>query len=196
MAEALALVAVAAFAFAATNVDDLFVLTAFFADPSARARHVVAGQYLGIAALTAASLLCAFAALALASPWLGLLGILPMAIGVRKLVVARRRDGVPPSRRTAGAAVLSVAAVTVANGGDNLAIYVPLFATRGEAQWLLIVIVFAVLTGVWCAAGRTLVAHPALGRPLRRHGHRLLPWLLIVLGMYILASSGLPGVLM
>jgi cadmium resistance protein CadD (predicted permease) len=37
--------------FAATDIDDLFVLVGFFADPKFRAGNVVIGQYLGIGAL-------------------------------------------------------------------------------------------------------------------------------------------------
>ena len=151
MTEALAAVALAAVAFAATNVDDLFVLAAFSADPSLRKRHVIAGQFLGIGALIAASLLCALAAVVVPAQWLGLLGLLPIVIGVRRLLAAWREIDVEPPR-PARRAALSVAAVTIANGGDNLAVYVPLFATQPGAAWPLIVAVFAVLTAVWCAA--------------------------------------------
>jgi len=39
--------------FAATNVDDIFVLLGFFSDSTFRVRQVVLGQFLGIVALTA-----------------------------------------------------------------------------------------------------------------------------------------------
>ena len=46
-------------AFAATNVDDIFILMLFFSkvDGEFRNRHVVLGQYLGFAALVALSVL-------------------------------------------------------------------------------------------------------------------------------------------
>jgi cadmium resistance protein CadD (predicted permease) len=50
--------------FAATNVDDIFVLLTFFADPSFRAWQVVIGQYAGILALVGVSLLGAAGAVA------------------------------------------------------------------------------------------------------------------------------------
>jgi cadmium resistance protein CadD (predicted permease) len=187
--------ALAAAAFAASNVDDLFVLAAFSADPSLRRRHVVAGQFLGIGALTAASLLCALAAVAVPAHWLGFLGLLPIVVGVRRLLTARRVEGEDRTPQPARAAALSVAAVTIANGGDNLAVYVPLFATQPGVAWPLIVAVFAVLTAVWCAAAVGLVAHPAVGPRLRRYGRRWLPWVLIALGLFIIAGSGLLGVL-
>lgn len=177
-------------AFAATNVDDLFVLTAFFADPSARARHVVLGQYLGIAVLTVASMACALAALAIPTAWVGLLGLLPVAIGAKKLYEARRRGAEPAPPQVAGTAALSVAAVTVANGGDNLVIYIALFASQSRSSWLLLAGVFTVLTGLWCVIALSLVRHRSLGPLLRRRGLRALPWLLIGLGVYIMVRSG------
>jgi len=38
-------------AFAATNIDDIFVLTLFFAQKHLKHWHIVAGQYLGLAGL-------------------------------------------------------------------------------------------------------------------------------------------------
>jgi hypothetical protein len=40
--------------FTSTNIDDIFLLAAFFADPHLRPRNIVAGQFLGITGLTAA----------------------------------------------------------------------------------------------------------------------------------------------
>ena len=48
----------------------------FFADPAFRPRQIVLGQYLGIAALVAASL----AALLVPRAYVGLTGLLPLAI--------------------------------------------------------------------------------------------------------------------
>ena len=77
--------------FAATNVDDLFVLLAFLSDSTFRVRQVVAGQYLGICPLIAASLLVSLIALALPPAYVGLLGLAPLAIGIRKLVSSATR---------------------------------------------------------------------------------------------------------
>jgi cadmium resistance protein CadD (predicted permease) len=50
--------------------------------------------------------------------------------------------------------------------------------------------IFAVLTLVWCFVALWLVRRTALGRPLRRYGHVLLPFILIGLGVLILYRSG------
>lgn len=91
---------------------------------------------------------------------------------------------------------MTVAAVTVANGGDNIAVYAPLFAGMTRTAWPLLGVVFAVLTALWCAVGLLLVRHPTLGPPLRRVARPVLPWVLVALGLYILLSSGLPRALL
>lgn len=75
-------------AFAATNVDDLFVLMTFFSEVprgKIKIRHVVFGQYLGIITLIGLSVAGSVGALLLPSAAIGLLGIIPIFIGVKAL---------------------------------------------------------------------------------------------------------------
>lgn len=50
--------------------------------------------------------------------------------------------------------ILTVAAVTLANGGDNIGVYVPVFANSGTSGMVAYLVVFLALVAVWCAAGR------------------------------------------
>jgi len=81
---------VAVVVFASTNVDDVFVLAAFFADPRLRVRAIVLGQFLGIGALVAASAAAACAWLAMPDGYPALLGVVPLALGLQKLWGLRR----------------------------------------------------------------------------------------------------------
>jgi cadmium resistance transport/sequestration family protein len=189
-----------AVSFAATNIDDIFVLALFFGQSGGRlkVRHVVLGQYLGFSALVAVSLVGYFARLIVPPEWAGLLGLLPIAIGVRHLLrretaaEAEPEDG-PPRRSAAGA--FSVAAVTFANGGDNIGIYTPLFAASDLASLLVVLAVFFVMLALWCAAGLFIGRHPAVKRTLERRGHVVVPFVLIGLGVYIIVESGTPKLL-
>ena len=111
--------------FAATNVDDLFLLSVFFARREPM-RRVMAGQYLGFAGIVALSMLGFWAALAIPLAWFRFLGILPLAIGIKRLLHIRKAEVLIASNFT----VLSIAAITLANGGDNLAVYTPFFAVN------------------------------------------------------------------
>jgi cadmium resistance transport/sequestration family protein len=190
----------AAVSFAATNIDDIFVLMLFFGQKSKPldARHVVVGQYLGFSALVTISLIGYFARYVAPREWIGLLGLLPVAIGVRKLIeswkakgdVAHEAPEVKPAAAGTASSVLTVAAVTFANGGDNIGIYTPLFAASDLARLLVTLVVFFVLLGVWCVAGYYLGGHPLVAKTLDRYGHIIVPFVLIGLGLYIIYESG------
>jgi cadmium resistance protein CadD (predicted permease) len=168
-------------AFAATNLDDLFLLVAWFAAGRAPARAIVLGQYLGIGALFAASVAASLLALAAPAAHLAWLGLVPIIVAARMLAKPDREDDVPEAP-----GVLPVAAVTVANGADNLGVYIPLFATSAATQIAVYGAVFAGMTALWCAAASWLVRHPAAGAPLRRHGPKAVPLVLIGIGLWIL----------
>jgi cadmium resistance protein CadD (predicted permease) len=183
--------AVAIAAFVATNVDDILILLLFFANRAYRSWQVVLGQYLGMTALIALSLLGAAAAGLIPPRHLGLLGLLPLAIGLHAFF---RPGEEGPDTAVAPAAgssrrMLIVAAVTIANGGDNLGVYIPMFAARGQVDRIVIVVVFLLLTGVWCLVARGLVDNRRLQAPIQRMGHRIFPWVMIALGLEILVSS-------
>jgi cadmium resistance protein CadD (predicted permease) len=68
-------------------------LTIFFSQVNAtfRRRHIVIGQYLGFTALIIASLPGFFGGLIVPKAWIGILGLVPIAIGVSQLVESRKR---------------------------------------------------------------------------------------------------------
>jgi cadmium resistance protein CadD (predicted permease) len=182
-------VGVAIVAFASTNVDDLVLLTTWFADRRSNTLQVVVGQFLGIGVLVALSLAGATAALLVPVEWLRWLGLVPVAIGVRKLMSGDHANG--PAAGP-GSSVLPVAAVTFANGGDNIGVYVPLFASLDRWHLALTVLVFAGMTAVWCALSLALVRNPLFGRAVAVGGSRIAPWVLILIGLSI-AFRGFTG---
>src|ERR1700690_3010147 len=81
--------------FAATNIDDAFLLTLFFAR-RIPPRRIVAGQYLGFAAIIGISLIGVWGPLAIPHLWIHFLGVLPLAIGIKHLFQARRANSELP----------------------------------------------------------------------------------------------------
>jgi cadmium resistance protein CadD (predicted permease) len=179
--------------FASTNIDDIFLLMAFFADPRLRGKAVVFGQFIGIASLIGLSLLGAAGALFFSHRVVALLGLVPLILGIRSLVSREGASSVEDEEfpvdvpGTYYAQVLSVAGVTFANGGDNLAVYIPVFADDFSLIPIFIV-VFALMTALWCVLARYFVTHPRLVGPMRKLSPRLLPYVLIVLGVWILSG--------
>ena len=176
-------------AFAASNIDDIFVLTLFFAQKNLKRWHVVAGQYLGLAGLIAVSLSGYFARLVIPRSWIGLLGFAPIVIGIKKLVDWNHGIEADTKNEAGRGSVFTVAVVTFANGGDNIGIYVPLFATSDARALIITLIAFGVLIAVWCALAYYLGKHPAVKRIVDRYGHIVVPFVLIGLGVFIIIES-------
>ena len=113
----------------------------------------------------------------------------PIGIGIKKLIDWKRGTDQLPKKEPSAASILTVAAVTFANGGDNIGIYVPLFANSDVSALLITLIAFGVLIGVWCIVGYYLGNHSAVKRTVDRYGHILVPFVLIGLGIYIIIAS-------
>jgi cadmium resistance transport/sequestration family protein len=189
--------------FTATNIDDIFVLMMFFSqtDHVFRRRHVVAGQYLGFVAIVAVILLGFGGSFLIPKEFIGFLGLLPIAIGICKFV--RTDDKIEPL--TPGASTCKwppllgsilhpmtycVAAVTFANGGDNIGIYIPLFASLTLPNLILTIAIFLLLVLLWCLVGMRVADQKHIARFLSSCGHVIVPLVLIGLGVFIILENG------
>ncbi len=179
-------------AFVSTNLDEVFLLILFFSDRTFAPRQVVVAQSLGFAVLVAVSLLCAAISFIVPPEWIGLLGLVPLGLGVQRLL--KRRDGcgcadddeLPPADRRGTWAIMVIA---IAHGGDNFGVYIPLFASQGLIDNALTVAIFAVMMAVWIIGARRLIAHPVARQRLERLAPPCIPWVLIGLGLWILSDS-------
>lgn len=195
--------------FTATNIDDLVILMLFFTQVNAnfRPRQIVVGQYLGFSVLILASLPGFFGGLIIPEPWMGLLGLVPIAIGCKHLLHRNREEpeiqtvseelnaqvNASPFSKLAklfNPQTFNVAAVTCANGGDNIGIYLPLFASSNLPELVVILIVFFTMVAVWCAVAYWFTRHAAIARAFTHSTHVLVPFVLISLGLYILIDNG------
>ncbi|MDP3066156.1 MAG: cadmium resistance transporter [Methanobacteriaceae archaeon] len=192
--ESLLLLTVAISAFAATNLDDLFLLAAFFSNRSFSTITVVIGQYLGLSLLFLISMIASFIHLIVPSSWISLLGFLPVIIGIKNLMEIRKDDPHPESREIPpqknSYPALQVALVTMANGGDNLGVYIPLLASLKTLEIAVVTLTFLVLTGLWCLLSYKMVNNRILGRKIRTYGHLILPLVLIAIGILIILRGG------
>ncbi|MEH1911605.1 MAG: cadmium resistance transporter [Nostoc sp.] len=202
MNELVTAITTGAIAFIATNIDDIVILLLFFSQINAqfRLRHIVAGQFLGFTVLLILSLPGLFGGLVLSKSWIGLLGLLPMSIGISSLV-NREEDSskeVVATTEEAEASTItnffspqaySVAAVTIANGSDNISVYVPLFASSNLESFLIIIGLFYFLLGVWCYAAYKLTNNRVIADVLTRYVNNLVPFVLIGLGAFIVLKS-------
>lgn len=181
-------------AFAGTNMDDLVLNVLFFSrtdDRKAR-MQVTAGKYMGMGVLVLISLLGAWGFGQLPQKWLAAMGLVPMALGVRELIDAfcKKANGTDPEKNVPMRhPALDAAFVTVANGADNIGVYVPLFASFVPWQLALSAVVFALLTGLWCWVGKIIAHVPALETALKKRRKIIVPAVYLTLGLYILLGG-------
>jgi cadmium resistance transport/sequestration family protein len=187
-------------AFIATNLDDILVLMMFFsqANKSCRSGHIITGQYLGFSILLLLSSPGYFGGVLLPQYWIGLLGLVPLGIGIKLLFDKKDNDRevqtisnptIKSLENFLHPQILQVAAVTIANGGDNIGIYVPLFASKNWQGLLEILGIFLLMVGLWCWIAWRLVKQPVIAQLFSKYGDRLIPWVFMVLGCYILYES-------
>jgi cadmium resistance protein CadD (predicted permease) len=180
-------------AFAATNLDDLVVLTAYLAAGRVTRSEAIRGQVAGMAAVMALSMVGAMGTVLIPPRLLPWLGLLPVGIGLSHLWRAwifwrsgAPKETKPPSRRNASAGTLTIALLVLANSGDNLGVYIPLFSAQSFLMSGVQIALALGMAALWAAFAAALVNHPKLGAPLRQIAAWLLPWVLIGIGVLIL----------
>ncbi|RFA06478.1 cadmium transporter [Subtercola boreus] len=187
--------------FAATNIDDIVVLTVLFLAStrgSMPAWKVVVGQYLGFATLVVISVIAAAGLTIIPDQWVGLLGLIPLGIGVVGLIRTLRRgadDDDDNESSISAVGLVGVAGITIANGADNISLYTPVFRTSPVADTVVTIIVFFLLVAVWCLVARSVGTNKTVTEMLEKVEHWLVPAVFIGLGLFILIeSSVLPRV--
>lgn len=181
-------------AFATTNIDDIFILTLFFSNRIYQRKSIVIGQFLGIITLIAVALIGSLAGLIINISYIGLLGLVPIFIGLRSALASKQNPSSADESKTVVDVntqsnfqqIFAVAGVTIANGSDNISIYIPLFAVLSIAGKLFMVCIFLVMTAVWCALGYYLSSHVLIKNTAEKYGHVVTPFVFIILGIYIL----------
>src|SRR5688572_14842222 len=170
-------------AFVVTNLDDIFILILFFSDRKLKHRNIITGQFLGIGTLILLSFLGSFVGLIIDIKYVGLLGVIPIYIGIKSFVALWRPEAsdeeVAIDLNNRGGHLrqtLAVASVTIANGGDNISIYVPLFAAFTPSGKVTMTVVFLLMTAAWCFIANRLSNYPIVKKSLEKYGHIVTPF--------------------
>lgn len=188
--------------FIATNIDDIIVLSLFYARGAGRrgtTAKILIGQYLGFGGILAAAVLVALGARSfLPEAVLPYFGLIPLLLGLYAAWKVWRgsEDDDDDEGKVAGKPVnaLTVAAVTFANGGDNIGVYVPVFASVSTAAVVAYCVVFLALVAVLVVLARFVATRRPIAEVLERWEHILFPVVLICLGVVILIEGGAFGI--
>ena len=173
------------FAYAATNIDNLLIMATLSAG-SGKRTHLVAGFLVASAGVLLIASSAAFIERLVPPEVLGYLGLVPLAIGLYLLLFTRPQTQEPAARSTAWPAV---ALLLFANSGDTIFAVGPLFAESDNDARLGLVIGFVLVASVWLLLILNISERVARSGVLSRLGPRLAPWMMILVGLYILSDS-------
>jgi cadmium resistance protein CadD (predicted permease) len=191
MTDFISLLATGTTAFVASNIDDTFILILLFSTPGLLARSIILGQFLGIAVLVLISSFAAFLALAVPLFVIGLMGFIPIILGIKRLLELQeapiKKEQLLKTERLS---FLLVSAVTISNGGDDIGVFTPLFAKYNTpAEVTILVILFMVMTGLWCITTFYFIKHPFVVSRVKYFSRIITAFALIGIGVYIILVS-------
>ena len=191
MTDFVSLLATGVTAFVASNIDDTFVLILLFSTPGLLVRNIILGQFLGIGVLVLISSFAAFLALAVPLFVIGLMGFIPIILGIKSLLELQEA---PIKKKeilkTDHLSILFVSAVTISNGADDIGVFTPLFAKYNTpAEVTILVILLMVVTGLWCVATFYFIKHPFAVSRVKYFTRIIAPFALIGIGVYIILDS-------
>lgn len=175
-------------AFVATNIDDLFINMLLYLRSSGKQEDtaITIGKFMGTALLLAISCLGAAGLQKLASEYLWLLGFVPVAMGIKEIISNKRNGDDSDTLETASSSALGTMFITLASGGDNIGIWLPLMAGFTLWQMAVCTVVFFIMTGLFCLGGKQLAHMPAIETATDKYRHVLVPAVYIILGLYII----------
>ena len=160
-------------AFISTNIDDILILTFIFtANKNAKTYKIILGKYSALG-------------LKLIDPkYLFLLGFVPIILGIKEIISNLMNDK-PGDETNFKGSILSTAFLTVASGADNIGIYIPLFTSFGFFETVTAVIVFAVMTFLWCLLGKYIASFSKIQSITEKYKTYIIPAVYFILGIYI-----------
>ncbi|CAF1125914.1 unnamed protein product [Adineta steineri] len=85
--------------------------------------------------------------------------------------------------------IIKVSLVTIANGNDNIAIYVPIFVQSTSWQIIAYGLGFLFMVGVLCFVCYCFIHFPPIYKFAQKYAHFISPFIFIALGIYILIDS-------
>ena len=190
----IAIVPIAAGAYVATNLDNFILLVSLLARYRDQTMNVVAGYFAGMIIFGFTGYWIGAAASVAPVEYLGFLGIVPISIGTYELSKLRRggtKATVDADQSAVGKrkAFMTTLISQLGNGADTIVILGVLFADSTPVADMLIILTLAAMAAAFVIVGIYTVRHPALSKWIGRYAHRVMPFVLIAVGFYVLANT-------
>ena len=186
--------------FAVTNLDNLIILVFLLGQsPNAR-QHVLMGFVAAVILVIAVSSVGILIGTLLSPSLVGYLGFGPLLIGIyilyQQLRSTENKSTAVISAMGAPSRVwLTTVVLMFSNSADSIAVLLPLLAESGSMPTLLIVSIYLLTSILWCVISIKIASNADLAKRINDRGEKLVPWVMIAVGIYVLSNTGTDSLL-
>lgn len=181
----------------ATSIDYIVILVVLFTQMKKRkngVRDIVLGQYLGFTILIVISLLAAFGLAFIPQQWIGLLGLIPIFIGLKVLFEKDEGDEedeeILESTNRFSSFILSVTVIMLAAGGDNLGVYIPYFTVLNTIELIVTIVIYYIAAAVLLYLCQRVSAVKGISETVEKYEEIIVPIVFLALGIMIMFENG------
>jgi cadmium resistance transport/sequestration family protein len=182
--------------FIATSVDELVVLTTMFAYAERRnaVAQVYVGQLISQVVLLTISVLAASGIATISQKGIGLLGIVPIILGIRILLGGDEDDDAQETANRLGSRAnftLTVGLIAIGGGSEELAVFIPYLGSLAMPDLIVALVTLVLLVPAWCRLSQWIASIERIHGMITRYQRILVPVVFIGLGMFVIVDSGL-----
>lgn len=182
-----------------TSIDHIIVLILLFNQTQHRKRDdlsIISAVFVGFTLIVLVSLAARFGLSLFEPEWIGLLGLIPIGLGIRVLFKPvddeqEAKEKISHSFSKHQSQFISVFFLMLAFGGDNLGVYIPLFASLNWLEIAVTLFIYYSLTGIMLAAAYKISEIRQINHFIEKYEHWLVSSVFILLGLFILFENGI-----
>lgn len=185
----------------ATSIDEIPILFLLYRKAGSRRRTgtITLAYTIGTLLLLAAGCLGSLGLNLIPVKWLiGIIGLVPLWMGIRILFWGGEEEEeqkAAPAADKSGGLWMSVIAITIGLGADDLGVYIPLFTTLSLTELLLMLPVFLASTALLCLTSYRLTGINKLTAIIERFERYIEGVVFIGIGILVLVECGTIGML-
>jgi cadmium resistance protein CadD (predicted permease) len=126
---------------------------------------------------------------------IGYLGVVPLLLGVHMLYVSWSSGNTAdeelelPVNTTEPKIWWSTFILMFSNSGDSVAVFLPLLAESGRSALLIIICSYLAMAVLWSGLSYLISGNQNLARRLEHRAEKIVPWIMIGVGTYILMDT-------
>lgn len=182
-----------------TSIDHIIVLILLFNQTQHRKRDdvsIISAVFIGFTLIVLISLAARFGLSLFEPDWIGLLGLIPIGLGIRVLFKPvddeqEAQEKIFHSFSRHRSQFISVFFLMLAFGGDNLGVYIPLFASLDWVGITVTLLIYYGLTGIMLAAAYKISEVKQINQFIEKYERWLVSFVFILLGLFILFENGI-----